>query len=707
MLHASYSSDQPVVSLSQTNICKGKEVAMTPRCSRLRSISTLLLGLLLAAIASPAAALDDYEIGSPANGFMPDFDQRRTPGPLVFDGQVFVNDPPGLPGNGAMYCVPTAAIDTAAYLANHGYPAAMPAGPLSWQSQEHYGLVNDAILEMGLFMDTHPVNGTLGKGRSGHQAYLDAKVGPNVFLVSSKTASKSYGPNVWELAQAGHSGQLVLMNVGWYTEQPGGQWIRTGGHQTVITGVYQNDGFFTDTAQIRFRDPGGGGNQQTQATFSNSLRNVEYVFGQFSNSADNVVFYNRTMVKIVGYGGDTTQGFLQGIYTVTPMFGIGSNGLQLDVLNPFPIDPNPVPGIQSYLPQVGATLADFAIQPISTCIFYTVRDASGAVQPDVHCLDRATGESTITIPGVAPSSMTFGDEQRIFLADGSCVHAFDLDGSTAPAASNCDTSATIDAVCYDGVNDWVLALQDASMIKVMGSDDLATLAELPLPSTLALAGEISIATNPTTGDLWIKATTSETIDAFCIDLGDPTVGSGPTLTPVDSFTDPVLAGANSIDCDGTGQVFWVKNGSVHLHSRDTAGLWTESTDSPFAGMTCDGRFRLARATENSTLEYREDLSTIHQLPEVAGYFLRGDCNRDGAFDIADAIATLGFLFSSNGTPECLDACDANDDGAVDIGDGIFKLGALFSNGPTPAAPFTDCDADLTQDSLDCASYNCP
>ena len=212
------------------------------------SIYPRLFALLLAAFtvsfAPSASALDDYFLGSPQNGYMPDFDQRREAGPLVFDGLAWLNDPPGLPNNGAMYCVPVAALDTCAYLANHGYPGALPGGPLNWQSPEQYRLVNEAILEMGLLMETHPIEGTLGKGRSGHQAWFDQKLGPDVFHVSKKSTKNSYAPNAFEIAQAGHAGQLVLMNVGWYQQQPGG-WVRTGGHQTVVTGVIQNDGFFT------------------------------------------------------------------------------------------------------------------------------------------------------------------------------------------------------------------------------------------------------------------------------------------------------------------------------------------------------------------------------------------------------------------------------------------------------------------------------
>jgi len=86
-------------------------------------------------------------------------------------------------------------------------------------------------------------------------------------------------------------------------------------------------------------------------------------------------------------------------------------------------------------------------------------------------------------------------------------------------------------------------------------------------------------------------------------------------------------------------------------------------------------------------------------------FRRGDANGDGLLDIADAIATLGFLLSG-GAMNCADAGDSNDDGLVNIADGITVLGTLFSGGGAPPAPGPNtCGIDPTDDALDCEIYN--
>ncbi len=87
-------------------------------------------------------------------------------------------------------------------------------------------------------------------------------------------------------------------------------------------------------------------------------------------------------------------------------------------------------------------------------------------------------------------------------------------------------------------------------------------------------------------------------------------------------------------------------------------------------------------------------------------FLRGEVNKDGNIDIADAVTILGYLFSHRAL-ECLDAADVNDDGSVDIADAIYVLGFLFAEGPSPRAPFPDVGEDPTDDTILCGVDSAP
>ncbi|MEM7166787.1 MAG: hypothetical protein AAF581_15070 [Planctomycetota bacterium] len=133
------------------------------------------------------------------------------------------------------------------------------------------------------------------------------------------------------------------------------------------------------------------------------------------------------------------------------------------------------------------------------------------------------------------------------------------------------------------------------------------------------------------------------------------------------------------------------------------------------------------AAGTSSLELCDNLGTppiltalitgsVYRLPtkvdgsiEVLPAFSRGDCNDDGAFNVADAIAALGFVFGTLGTaPNCADACDANDDGLLDVTDPVYALGHLFATEAQPAAPFPSCGVDPTSDTLACTTFTlCP
>ena len=77
---------------------------------------------------------------------VPDLDQKRS----------------ALPNNGLVYCVPTSAINWAAYFANHGLPA-LPPGPGDWEDQSRYDDATGAIIAVSAIMFTDPNGGGTNK----------------------------------------------------------------------------------------------------------------------------------------------------------------------------------------------------------------------------------------------------------------------------------------------------------------------------------------------------------------------------------------------------------------------------------------------------------------------------------------------------------------------------------------------------------------
>jgi hypothetical protein len=85
-------------------------------------------------------------------------------------------------------------------------------------------------------------------------------------------------------------------------------------------------------------------------------------------------------------------------------------------------------------------------------------------------------------------------------------------------------------------------------------------------------------------------------------------------------------------------------------------------------------------------------------------FRRGDSNADGATDISDAAAILGYLFLGLKGVPCEQAGDANDDGALDISDAIYVLSFLFLGGEAIEPPVGACGVDPTGHDLPCQSF---
>lgn len=90
--------------------------------------------------------------------------------------------------------------------------------------------------------------------------------------------------------------------------------------------------------------------------------------------------------------------------------------------------------------------------------------------------------------------------------------------------------------------------------------------------------------------------------------------------------------------------------------------------------------------------------------EVEG-FQRGDCNADGSRNISDMVYLVGYLFESDPSPECLDACDTNDDGSLGLADAVHGLNTIFM-GPLVFPEPDFCGVDPTQDSLSCEIGHC-
>ncbi len=179
---------------------------------------------------------------------------------------------------------------------------------------------------------------------------------------------------------------------------------------------------------------------------------------------------------------------------------------------------------------------------------------------------------------------------------------------------------------------------------------------------------------------------------------------------------------------------WVATHASLTGSIDDDGSWIETADPGFVDLggqdfhlaagsaAIDATTALHPATlpdHAVTLEYvphrterpRSPIGSAFDLGAFelvsANEFVRGDCNDDGANDIADVVGNLESLFGISALPACSDACDVNDDGTLDIADPVHQLAGLFSGGPAPLTPYPGCGVDPTADGLGCSAAVCP
>lgn len=95
---------------------------------------------------------------------------------------------------------------------------------------------------------------------------------------------------------------------------------------------------------------------------------------------------------------------------------------------------------------------------------------------------------------------------------------------------------------------------------------------------------------------------------------------------------------------------------------------------------------------------------LDPVPLPEGSFIRGDANRDGTVDVADAVSGILWLFATFAESDCLDGLDVDDSGAIDISDPVHLLRYLFLGGAPPAPPFPEPGLDPTpEDPYACAA----
>jgi hypothetical protein len=641
----------------------------------MRRLTSAALIVLASGFSTPARAGGcDYTLGSYTNGFMPDFDQKRQPGPLFFDGMNYIPIPDGLPGSGFNYCSPTSHTNVMGYLANHGFPALMPGGSAAaWGSQANYERVTDAIQEMGVFMETDPDAGTTCCGFSGCVAYLDEHA-PGKFVVSQQTADGFYAPTIGDLAFCAIAGGFVNVMVGWFEDTGVNTWQKTGGHVVTMVGL---EGWCGGNRKIKIRDPGNdSSNLLAQSTFATNSYTLQQLPGFFdSNGTEGLpVYLQRTYERMVNYDtSDGRLGLINGYRVILPKYGVTLTPppmQQLQLLNPIRPTHHPVAPIQQLPIKSLPYVIDFALSADGFSVLCIGRDAAGTPDPNVYRINRGSGEVLPFPIGGQPAQVETGRSgDRMFFADETGVIRFMVPSPQGPQVLTVTPSDPVDVIAYDDRTDTLIALAAAARrFHFFNPDGTSAGPAAMLPSLVALNGDPYIAVSPLDGSVWLRSRNSPSIYK---------IGFDRVLGPVveDTANLPSTVGDIGIDIhvvQAREHILLARQvGVVADFVKNSANQWVADTGSDFAGLPAFGGIELARSRTNfdpATMDgprNDEELPGGHGAPE---WDCPGDVDENGVVGFSDVTGVLTMWGSNDVHP-----ADADGSGGVGFSDVTLVL----------------------------------
>jgi hypothetical protein len=567
---------------SHTRAIRPNDPAVPAAKRRLNPIAGGLALCLTLLAGQPALGQSACSINIPG---VPDFDQKRATTSTV----------PGLPNDGAMYCVPASATDWFAYIANHGVPEVLD-GPRDWQSQDHYDFVTDRIKHIGQLMGTDAEDGTTGLGPiTGLVSHLQATA-PNAFIVTGDHATPLHTITPEHLFNAMSNGGMISMTLGKYQKNNLGHWERKGGH---IVALHRVENGCSNSPKLVWRDPSTKDESKTQqADFYSKESSMEEVSDYWSVSGFGV---SQTMWRFLKYQDDEKQKFLDSYTVITPMVALTTDD-QWDTLVATPVsvldggeEGEEGEELAEDAPD-GGTFDRFEFHPLLVGTLYaTTTGQNGSttlykydpLQEALRELRRLEKRTPIM----------FGRHGDLYLVDAGQLTRFDTlaDGGGLSVLGTLDLKGAVpDAMVYDDLADEVTLLFAAPRRLLTVSRDLTAMRDRTLPAEVKLGGDVLLANTSLGRNLWIGGTQSPTV----YELSPTTDGSGRWQTR-QTVTLPAVQKPTSLQAGESGSLIVVESGVVRefAHNARTR-RWEDAPRSYLAGMKAGRRLVLARSRTN-------------------------------------------------------------------------------------------------------------
>lgn len=559
---------------------------------------------------------------------MPDLDQRRGL----------------LPGQGAMYCVPTGTMNLLAYAADHGFASLSP-GDRNWRLPENYNDMTGFIFDIGEIMDTHPVDGT-GSPYGATVAWLFQNQAP--LTASHYYANSSWFPKIQNLVHTAIStGGVISFVYGRYPVQtllPGFMTVgdRSGGHMVTLS---EANRFGTDI-NIGVRDPAD--EPQTGIyLFTQSPYSTRYL----NNAEERLVFFpeiGALECTVLSYPPSGTRAAIIDSYlALRPKQGFGwspSNQIIATfVANPFLGDPNG--SQQTVTIGAGNAIIAAALAPEGTSSYALVQ--SPGLPTTLVSVDHVKGswEPMETIPGAA--AMVVGRNRKLYVVASGQLHCYDVDSGGAQLEGSAFMDGEARAVTYCDRTDEVIALlsNNQTILKFK-----STLPDMPpefidVPNVITMQGDGAVAVNPVDGKIWFFTEASDAL--YNLEYNPPIVHFTSVALP--EVTDP-----RSISFDDYGDLFVMSGDGLFQYRVDPAdNRWKLVQDPLFGDMAPLMDFQVAQSRTNFDPEIHNGPAYMNFEPSENDALLptsmiqvdcdadiNGDRTVDGA-DLAELLAAWG------------------------------------------------------------------
>jgi hypothetical protein len=587
---------------------------------------------LAAAAGSASAQCTVYRLA------MPDFDQQRA----------------AFPGEGSMYCVPTATANALAYMSNHGFPGAF-GGPKDWSRTDAamYSYTTDRIALLAAVMGTSATKGTSGGNWNfGLSIYLGSFGQSNLLLFSSHS-SGFVGVDPHKMSDMMRMGGIVMPIIGWY-EQPASVWHRTGGHLVTMWGGFN---LCSGDMLLLYCDPGNDALLLSQSKHSYSASNLHPTTALFKRHGDPFPL-PRTLWEFDLY----TGGFLDGFHAIWPMFGLTTDPTLQDITFDFPKWPSsdPPPPKIKLKPPADEPIIGIAQAAMPTAA-YVLTAADGRLEPGkLWLVDFAdeTIEQLTTL--LTPRAMESGRDGTLFITDGTSLRRFahtgggefgQLDSVLLPAPAQ--------ALYYDDATDELLALSTSERRLMRISPDLDLLRNDALPAGIVLAADGSVTVNPVDGAEWIAGPGSASLWKL---RREPVSGRIEIETTVAL---PGVIEPQSLQFDEQGNIALVDRGIIREFEPDGAGGWRSRRAGLFDGSPSGKLFRMGRSRSNwdpATMAGPDDINILPPDTGPGTPHCVADMNVDGVLDFFDFLEFQD-LFAAGSTHADLTA-----DGVLDFFD---------------------------------------